>query len=91
MQLKVSCETVGGKIARLEKDRDSTGRLTESNNLNVCGLPETDPSTKGRPWPGPRPYHTYVTDVQFGFYASPPGTGVGAIYESVASLWILFP
>jgi hypothetical protein len=29
-----------------EEDKNSTGRITESTNLNLWGCPETEPSTK---------------------------------------------
>jgi hypothetical protein len=36
----------GGRIEGLKKDRHSTGRPTESTNLDPWRLPETEPPTK---------------------------------------------
>ena len=55
MELLESCGRVGGRIEEPEEDRDSTGRPTESTNLDLWGLPETEPLTKEQAWAGPRP------------------------------------
>jgi hypothetical protein len=46
MKLRDSYGRDGGKIDSLEGVRNSTGRPTESTNLNPYRLSETDPSTK---------------------------------------------
>jgi hypothetical protein len=46
---------VGGRIEGPKEDRDSTGRPTESTNLDPRGLLETEPPIKERAWTGPRP------------------------------------
>ena len=49
------CERVGGRIEGPEGDRNSIGRPTESNNLDLWGLPETGPPTKDHTQAGPIP------------------------------------
>jgi hypothetical protein len=44
--MELFCGTVGGKIEGLRGDRNSTGRPTESTNLNPWELPETELLTK---------------------------------------------
>ena len=46
---------VGRMIEGLEEDRDSTGRPTQSTNLNPWGLPETGSPTKEQAQAEPRP------------------------------------
>jgi hypothetical protein len=46
MELKKSYKRAGGMTEGPEEDRDSTGRLTESTNLALWGLPETELPTK---------------------------------------------
>ena len=43
MELRKSYGRVGGRTEGPEKDRDSTGRPTESTILDLWGLPETEP------------------------------------------------
>ena len=51
-----SYEKVGGRIKDPEGNRNSTGRPTESTNLDPWGLSETEPPTKeAGPQAGPRP------------------------------------
>ena len=38
-----------------QDDSDSTGRPTESTNLDSWGLPETESMNKEQVWAGPRP------------------------------------
>jgi hypothetical protein len=45
-ELGKSCVRVGRRIEGHKKDRVSTGRLTESSNLDAWGLPEDEPPTK---------------------------------------------
>ena len=46
-------------------DRNSTGRPTESTNLDSSGFQESLPPIKEHTWAGPaRPPHPYVADVQ---------------------------
>jgi len=42
------------RIEEPEEDRDSTGRPTESTNLDPWGLPETQSPIKDRAWAGPK-------------------------------------
>jgi hypothetical protein len=49
VELLESYGRVGGRIEGSEEDRDSTGRSTESTNLDPWELSENEPSTKG-PW-----------------------------------------
>ena len=44
----------GGRIEGPEEDRDSTGRPTESTNLDLWGLPESESLTKEHTQAGPR-------------------------------------
>jgi hypothetical protein len=46
MELKESYGRVGRKIEEPKEDRDSTGRATESTNLDPWALPETETPTK---------------------------------------------
>jgi hypothetical protein len=54
IELRDSCERVGGRIRGSEEDRDSTGRPTESTNLGPWRLPETELTTKGHTQDGSR-------------------------------------
>jgi hypothetical protein len=45
-------------------DRNSTGRPTESTNLDPWGLSETELPTKELAWAGPRLSLSYVADMQ---------------------------
>ena len=82
MELGKSWGRVGGKTEGHEEDRDSTGRPTESTNLDPWGLPETE-----RAWAGPsttRYAQIYEADVQLSLQAGSPTTGAGAVPDSVA-------
>jgi hypothetical protein len=47
MELRDFDGRVGGRIEGLEGDRNSAGRPTESTNLDLWGLPETElPTTE---------------------------------------------
>jgi hypothetical protein len=55
-----------------EEDRDSTRRPTESTNLDLWGLPETETPTREQTWAGPTPTpSTSVTAVQRGLHVGP--------------------
>jgi hypothetical protein len=84
-------EESGARTEGPKENKDSTGRPTESTNLNPWWFPETEPPTKEQTWTGLRLLSTYEADVQFSFHAGPPTTGAGAVAESVACLWIQFP
>ena len=82
MELRESCGRVGRRIEGPKEDRDSTGRPTESTNLDPWGLPETE-----RAWAGPsttRYAQIYEADVQLSLQAGSPTTGAGAVPDSVA-------
>jgi hypothetical protein len=49
----------------------STGRSTESTNLDPWGSQSLNAPTKDHTWAGPRPPHSYVADVQLGLYVGP--------------------
>ena len=55
MELQESCRRLGGKIEEPEKDMDSKRRPTESTNLDLWGLPETEPPTKKHTGAGSKP------------------------------------
>jgi hypothetical protein len=46
MELRESYERVEGRTEGPKEDSDSTGRPTESINLDTWELPETEPPTK---------------------------------------------
>ena len=46
-------------------------------------------SMHGTDLASPTHTHTYVTNVQFGLHMGPLTSRAGAVYESVAYLWIL--
>jgi hypothetical protein len=48
-------------------DGNSTGRPTESTNLDTSELSETEPPTKEHTWAEPRPPTTYVADLSLVF------------------------
>jgi hypothetical protein len=54
MELRNSYGIFGGRIESPEGDRKSTGRPTESTNLNSWGISETQPTTKELTQAGPR-------------------------------------
>ena len=47
---------LGRRIEGPKEDKDSTERPTESTNLVLRGLPETESPTKEQAWAGPRPH-----------------------------------
>jgi hypothetical protein len=51
---------VVGKIEEPQVDRNSTGRLTETTNLDPWWLSETEPPIKEQAWAGPRASHTHI-------------------------------
>lgn len=53
-ELEKSCGRVGGRIEGPKEDKNSTRRPTNSTNLDTCGLPEIEPSTKEHTRAGPR-------------------------------------
>lgn len=53
-KLRKSCGRVGGKIYGSGGKRSYIIRPTESTNLDTCGLPKTEPTTKEHLWAGPR-------------------------------------
>lgn len=68
---------VGERIEGPELDRNTTGRITESTNLDPWEVSETKP-TKDQPrtyigWT--KDLGTYVVDVLLNFHVSPPTTG----------------
>jgi hypothetical protein len=67
MELGNSYGRTGGKIAGLEGDSYSTGRLTESTNLDSWDS-QTEPATKEHTLAGPRPSPTYIADMQLGLH-----------------------
>jgi hypothetical protein len=64
MELGESSWRVKWKIRGPKGNRNSTGRLTESMNLDSWELPETESSAKEHPWARPRLFWKYVADVQ---------------------------
>lgn len=71
----------------LREYRGSTRRTMESTNLGPWGS-ETEPSTKEHIRAGPRhPRHVLQTYSLLVL----PATGAGAVPDSFACLWILFP
>ena len=69
---------VRARIEGTEGDGNPTGRPTESINLTLWELPETEPLTKEHTWTGPRS-PPYVVEVQLGRHAGPPTTGARAV------------
>lgn len=57
MEVRESCGRVEGRVEGPRGDRDSTKRPTESTNLDLWGLPKTEPPTKEHIWAGPRSPH----------------------------------
>jgi hypothetical protein len=83
-ELRDSYGRVGGRTKVYRVDRNSTGRPTESTNLDLCGLSETELPTKEHTQVGPRYPCTYVACVKFSLCASPPKTEVNAVPKSAA-------
>ena len=83
-----SCRRVEGRIKGPGRDRNPTGRPTESTNMVPWGLSETEPLTKEHTRAGHRLSCTHVVDVQLGLHVGPPTAGAGAVPKSVACLWI---
>ena len=74
MQLRDFYGRFRERIDSPEGDRNSTGRPTESTNLDPWGLSETEPPTKEHTQAGPSPPpnpSTYVVDVQLSLYTAP--------------------
>ena len=71
MELRDSYGRIGGRIAGPKEDRHSTGRPTESTDLDSWSLQESEQPTKQHTWAGSRPLCTYVADVQLGLYVGP--------------------
>lgn len=46
MEFREFCERVGKKTEETKGDRNSTGRPTESTNLDMCGFQVTESLTK---------------------------------------------
>jgi len=69
---------IGGVERRIEGpegNRNSVGKLTESNNLDPWELSETEPPTKEHTMAGSRPPSTYVADLQLSLHVGSPTTG----------------
>jgi hypothetical protein len=73
----------------LKRTRDSTGRPTESTNLDPWGLLETKSPTKEQAKDESRPpAYTYVSDEQLGLYVGLPTTEIGTVPEPLACLLV---
>ena len=84
MEVRLSYGRVRGWIGGPEGDRNPTGGQTESTNLDLWELSETETPTKEHTQTGPRPPLTYVTDMKLSQHVSPPKTEVGAVPKAVA-------
>ena len=62
MELGDSYGRIGRRTAGPEGDKNSTGKPTESTNLDP-GLSETEAPTKEHTQAGPGPPRTYIADV----------------------------
>ena len=74
-ELRESYRRVGRRIEGPKRDGNSTGRPTESTNLDRWGLAEIEPPSKMHTLAGHSP-STYVADVQLGLHVGPPTTGL---------------
>lgn len=79
MELGESWGRVSGRMEGPEMGRNSTGKPIESINLDHYGKPPTKEHTMA----GPRPFCTYVVDVQLGLHLDPSTTGAGTYPDSV--------
>jgi hypothetical protein len=75
MELEDSYGRIGGRTAGLEGDRNSTGKPTESNNLDPCGSQSLNHQPKNIHRLDLEP-HTYVAYVQFDLQVGPKTIGV---------------
>jgi hypothetical protein len=55
MKVREPYGRVGGRIVGPEGDRNTTGRPTESTNLDPWELSEIEPTSKEHTWAEPRP------------------------------------
>ena len=85
MELREAYGRVKRRIEGPKEYRDSTGRPTESTNLYLQGLPETEPPTKEQAQAGLWPLHICSRWTAWSSYRSPK-TGTKAVLESVACL-----
>jgi hypothetical protein len=84
MELKDVYERIGGWIADPQGDRNSTGRPTESTNLDSwsCQILNHQPKNIHI---GPRPPHSYAAYVQLGLHVGPEQLECG-IYQKLLSI-----
>ena len=85
MELREAYGRFKRRIEGSKEYRDSTGRPTESTNLYLQGLPETEPPTKEQAQAGLWPLHICSRWTAWSSYRSPK-TGTKAVLESVACL-----
>jgi hypothetical protein len=85
MEHRVSYGRVRGRSKGLSRNRNFIGRLTESTNLDLWGLSETEALTKEHTGAHPTlPIScTYVAKVQLILHACPPTTGADAVPKAV--------
>ena len=76
-EIRESCERVGDRTEQARGVKDTTRRSTESTNLGLCRLIETEPLTKEHAGGEPRPPYTFVADGQLGLHVGPLTIGVG--------------
>jgi hypothetical protein len=75
------------KGLRIGQGKDSTRRPTESTNLGLWGLTETEPSTKEHVWTGPRPPYTYYSScAAWSSYGPPNNCSGGCVWPGLCCL-----
>jgi hypothetical protein len=78
---------VGRRIGGHERDRNSTGRITMSTNLDSWGVFQSLSHHSKSIHDQNIGLLIYVVDVQLGLYADAPTTKVGSVSKAVACLW----
>ena len=81
---------VVGKIEQPKVDRNSTGRLIKSTNLDTCVLPVSETPTKDHAEADPRHASIYIADIQLGLHMISEQLKQKAIPRAVAYLWDTF-
>jgi hypothetical protein len=83
---------VEGRIEGPEGDRYSSGRPTESTNLDLWEFSETEPPNREHTQARPKPSAgKYVAGMQLSLRVGFLTSGTEAVSKAVACLWNLFP
>jgi hypothetical protein len=86
MELGHSYGRIRGRISGPKGDRNSTGRPTESTNLDLWQISQSESPAEEHTWAGPRPLCTHVADVQLGLHVGPQNFCLHVGYFLIAKM-----